>query len=434
MAAKEKVNPFRVSLQLKSAVVLTFVVLTAIAAGGWSYFNRVQDLMRSEDNRRAMRIAQALGLAAQDNLTQQRHEPLQNLVSEYLRNDSIRFVAILDSDGHVTASASRETTSNRYASLLRLPVSVSMMRRAAPGVLSLARPIILQDAGQDTNRLAGSVRLVLDTTATAAALRDVRHHMMVIAVILVACALPFGYILVWHVVGQPLGELVRATRQLGRGDFAARAQLTRRDEIGELAGSFNMMATEVSRMRDELVDANERLEQKVADRTQELELANQRLREEMAEKEDFLRAVSHDLNAPLRNIAGMTSILLMNPRDELPDDAVARLQRIQANVEVETSLIAELLELSRIRTRPQRRDVVDMRELIGGVVETLDFELKQRGIAVDVTSHMPYLYVEKARMRQVFQNLIDNAIKYMHRDSGGRIVIEHELADEQGLR
>ena len=70
---------------------------------------------------------------------------------------------------------------------------------------------------------------------------------------------------------------------------------------------------------------------------------NNRLTSEMAEKEDFLRAVSHDLNAPLRNIAGMASMLILKYRDRLERDALQRLERIQKNVEVECELINELL-------------------------------------------------------------------------------------------
>ena len=429
MTKKGQANPFRVSLQLKSAIVLTFVVLTAMAAGGWFYFRATRKLIRSEDSRRAMRIAQALGLAAQKDLTEHNFGPLQRLVSEWLRNESIRYVAILDANGDVAASASRETATNEYAPLRRLPVSVSMTSRLGHDVLSLARPIILRDTTWYKDRLAGSVRLVLDTSVTAAALHNVRQRMMVIAVCIIACALPFGYLLVWHVAGQPVRELVGATRQLARGDFAARTDIKRNDEIGELAGAFNMMAAEVSHMRDELIDANEGLEQKVADRTHDIEIANGRLREEMAEKEDFLRAVSHDLNAPLRNIAGMASILVVKMQAQLPPEAIDRLKRIQANVEVETSLISELLELSRIRTAPQRREVVDMRQLLDDVVGTFEFDLKQHNIELRISSHMPHLYVAKNQMRKVFQNLIDNAIKYMHRDTGGRIWVEHELAD-----
>lgn len=429
MAKKERTNPFRISLQLKSAVVLTFIVLTATAVGGWSYLEVARNLMRGEDSRRATRIAQALDLAARKDLAKGDSEALQRLANEYLKNDSIRYVAILRADGDMGAWASRETGTNEFAPLSRLPVSVSMTRRPRPDVLSLARPIILQDSPQDKHRLAGSVRLVLDTSTTTANLEHVRHRMMVTAVIIVCCALPFGYVMVWYVVGQPLRELVGVTRKLGRGDLTVRTNVKRGDELGELAGAFNMMADEVSRMQDELVQANEQLEQKVAHRTRDLEVANGRLREEMAEKEDFLRAVSHDLNAPLRNIAGIASMVVMKWQKDLPPEAVSKLERIQANVEIETSLIGELLELSRIRSRPERREIVEIGRLLEKLAGTFEFDLRQRQIDLDVSMPMPHLYVAKNRIRQVFQNLIDNAIKYMHRESGGRIWIEHELVD-----
>ena len=195
------------------------------------------------------------------------------------------------------------------------------------------------------------------------------------------------------------------------------------DEIGQLGNAFDTMAGELARMRDELLEANEQLERKVNERTEELQVANGRLRSEMTEKEEFLRAVSHDLNAPLRNVAGMATMIVMKWRDQLPEEVLARLQRIQANVDIEASLIGELLELSRIRTRPQKRQVVDLDRLIYGVAETFDFELKSRGIDLEIAPGMPVLYVEPTRLRKVFQNLIDNAIKYMHRPQGGWIRI-----------
>jgi len=189
------------------------------------------------------------------------------------------------------------------------------------------------------------------------------------------------------------------------------------------------MAGQVAAVRDELVAANERLEQQVALRTAELQVANHRLREEMAEKEDFLRAVSHDLNAPLRNIAGMATMAMVKWKDQLPEEVLARLQRIQANVESEQALIAELLELSRVRTRPETRQVVDIGALVEEVAASFEYELKSRNIQLEVGGGMPRLYVEKNRLRQVFQNLIDNAIKYMHRPYGGRIDVRYEYAD-----
>src|SRR5205807_8220870 len=104
--------------------------------------------------------------------------------------------------------------------------------------------------------------------------------------------------------------------------------------------------------------SNQGLEGKVNQRTVQLEAANARLSSEIAEKEDFLRAVSHDLNAPLRNIAGMATMLLLKHRASFDEDVVHRLERIQKNVQVETDLISELLELSRIKTRRQKVETV----------------------------------------------------------------------------
>jgi signal transduction histidine kinase len=127
---------------------------------------------------------------------------------------------------------------------------------------------------------------------------------------------------VWRLIVQPVRSLVRATRCLAEGDFAARARMNRNDEI--------------SRSHHGLVLPNERLEPNVAERTYELEAANTRLREEMAEKEDFLRAVSHDLNAPLRNIAGMATIAMIKYPEEVPEEVLTRLGPVEANVDVET--------------------------------------------------------------------------------------------------
>jgi signal transduction histidine kinase len=80
--------------------------------------------------------------------------------------------------------------------------------------------------------------------------------------------------------------------------FATNMQL---EAANEQLASANRQLAEAN---ESLAEANRDLEEKVRQRTAQVETANRRLRSEIAEKEDFLRAVSHDLNAPLRNIAG----------------------------------------------------------------------------------------------------------------------------------
>lgn len=223
-----------------------------------------------------------------------------------------------------------------------------------------------------------------------------------------------------HRIFHPIRALVSAADRIAEGDLSTRIAIYRPDSIGMLARSINEMVNRVRLQQQELENANRKLaeanrdlEQKVHQRTAQLEAANKRLASEIAEKEDFLRAVTHDLSAPLRNISGMAAMLLHQKRDAFDEDVVHRLERIQRNVEVETGLIGELLELSRIKTCRQRLADVDLDGVLRDLAGVFEEDLRTRGIRLIVDSALPVLHCERARMRQVFQNLIDNAIKYM---------------------
>ncbi|MEL7238273.1 MAG: HAMP domain-containing protein, partial [Planctomycetota bacterium] len=130
------------------------------------------------------------------------------------------------------------------------------------------------------------------------------------ALAMIAIALPCLYLLVQRVF-TPVRRLAIAAKNVTAGKFQT-VDIRRGDALGVLADSFNEMVIRLeeqqrltSEAHDKLRLGNATLEQKVAERTREIEAATHRLSSEIAEKEDFLRAVSHDLNAPLRNIDGM---------------------------------------------------------------------------------------------------------------------------------
>lgn len=414
----------RVGLETKSILVLAAVVIGISLSAGWFYYSSFRGWLLERDQQEAMRIGRSIELAARPQLRGRNGDDLRELAQEFIGRSNTCFVAILDARGNVVGLASQDKHRRQWQGLLSLPASVSRTHRVDDYVLTHARPIVVVDPGrQGGARVVGAVRVVLDTSETAARLAAVQKRTNVIAAALVLCAMPLGYLLVWRVLIQPIQSLASAARRLGAGDFSVRTKMKRKDELGDLSLAFDWMAEEVARSRDLLLETNQHLEEKVAERTAELRSTNMRLREEMAEKEDFCRAVSHDLNTPLRNIAGLAMMTIMKWRDEMPEEVLTRLQRIQTNVDAGTSLICELLELSRIRTRPQRRRDVDFGELLADLARSFEFELEERHITLEIDPSMPTLHVEKVRMRQLFQNLIDNAMKYMHRERGGRIEI-----------
>ncbi len=416
----------RIGVQVKAMLILTLVVLSATTAGGWLYYSVTRDLLRHNDYVQADRLAAGLAVASVPGLKSGDREALYHLATNLLNDTDIHCVQVLDRNSEALANAERVRPGIRQYQLASMPASMSYELHRGTSFLELGRPVV--DAGSKTPRdmVVGGIRLVMDTRQTVATLGRVRQQISLIAAGIILCTLPLGYVLVWRVMVVPVRRLVVVTSRLANGDLAARADSDRNDEFGELAYSFDVMAESLQASRRQLCRANESLERKVAERTGELEQANNRLRDEMAEKEDFLRAVSHDLNAPLRNIAGMATMITMRHRDTLPEDVVARLGRIQANVESETDLIGELLELSRIRSRPQRRELTDFGQVLRDLRDTFDYELKHKNITLTVAEDLPELYVERSRIRGAFQNLIDNAIKYMGDRPDGSIQVRYE--------
>lgn len=415
----------RVGLQPKAILVLTVVVLGAVGSGVWFYLAATRALLERSDTQYAARTVASLGGLVRSDLECGRGEAIGTILEEFTQVSGLPYAAVVDAEGKAIARTCHDGQRALWdGRLLSLPVSVSSTSRWAD-MLVVAQPVFVGREGDSPGRLIGAIRLVLDTSETAVKLTKARQQLLIVAVAITACAIPLGYLLVWRVVLQPLGRLAVATRRLANGDLTARTHIRRNDEMGELASAFDTMADHIAHARRQLLRAKEHLEHKVAQRTSELADANRRLTQEMADKEEFLRAVSHDLNAPLRNIAGMASMTLMTDGDRLPAEVHQRLERIRANADAQTGMINDLLELSRIRTRPQKPQEVDIAEVLAEQARHFEFELETRGIALEVAGPMPRLYVERNRISQVFQNLIDNAIKYMDKTTGGRIVVHH---------
>jgi signal transduction histidine kinase len=224
----------------------------------------------------------------------------------------------------------------------------------------------------------------------------------------------------------PLEDLRHAVALLIRGEKPAPITVKRADDLGHLCLTFNQMVRSLYVAQVQLHESNAKLESMVKQRTAEVRHMNTKLEAEAEDKNEFLRAVSHDLNAPLRNIAGMSQVLLMKYREQLADDAINKLERISANAKHQTELIGDLLELSRLRTRPSKPEVVDLKEVVHRLAENLSHDLEEARIELSIEGEFPKLYIERNRIRQVFQNLMDNAIKYMLDSPERRIVVRGE--------
>jgi signal transduction histidine kinase len=393
-------------------VGLMLVTLVTSRDASWRMGKYVQDETAG--------VAEAVAVGAGDYLDNGDLEALQRMVDRLETHDHIRFISFYSPTWHELTRSSVDQIAPGYRSrLLAMPVS-RVEEFDEPGIgphTAMLMPVIAGDGAG--SRLRGFVVVGLS-------LQAIQRHQDVTARTTMSVALGVGIWALatyWFLVRRwlmPLRQMADATRRIINGEIDNRVDEKHNRLLAGLPSAFNEMLQWLAQYRGELQTANARLEQAnrrlestVAQRTCQLETANDRLRSEIAEKEDFLRAVSHDLNAPLRNIGGMVTLVLAKHRAGLPEDVVQKLDRITRNVEAESSLINELLELSRIKTRRQRFETVDLESMIWELRGVFENDLKTRNIDLILEASLPKLWAEKPRIRQVFQNLIDNAIKYM---------------------
>lgn len=156
-------------------------------------------------------------------------------------------------------------------------------------------------------------------------------------------------------------------------------------------------------------DLNKELEERVSERTRDLEEINKEL-------ESFSYSVSHDLRAPLRAISGYSNYLLEDFGPELNDEAIRLINIIVSEAEHMGELIDSLLKFSRMGRQVASTNRIDMVNLASEVWKTLQYSYDIRNIKFNI-HNLPPATGDRSMIRQVFQNLLTNAIKYRRFDN-----------------
>ncbi len=138
-----------------------------------------------------------------------------------------------------------------------------------------------------------------------------------------------------------------------------------------------------------------------------------RLEEKTKELGSFVYTVSHDLKAPLVSLEGFSSLLSKEYGDKLEGQGRHYLERIKYNVVHMERLILDLLDLSRIGRIAGERSAVDIEDVIDEIRQEFQLKLRERNVRLSLHGPLPKPYGDRERIKQVFENLISNAIKFM---------------------
>jgi PAS domain S-box-containing protein len=212
------------------------------------------------------------------------------------------------------------------------------------------------------------------------------------------------------------------------GRFPPRYELdvVRRDgEVRHIEMSVVVVNDAAGRPRSigQLVDITER---KQAERERESLIAE--LERKNAELERFTYTVSHDLKSPLITIKGFLGYLekaaLSGNIDQLRSD-IARIGEAAKKME---RLLSELLELSRIGRIINPPEAVPFEAIAREAVELVRGQLAARQVTMTIAESLPIVYGDRARLVEVMQNLVDNAVKFMSDQAQPRIEIGVRVA------
>ena len=177
------------------------------------------------------------------------------------------------------------------------------------------------------------------------------------------------------------------------------------DDSGKNVGSVGILS--------DLTDYKQ-AEALVRQRTAELQRSNQAL-------QDFAFIASHDMQEPLRKVISFGNMLQQKYKDSLEQTGNDYLNRMLDATERMHSLLTGLLEYSRVTTNPEPFREVDVSAVIHEVLSDLEIIIKQTGGEVKV-GELPSIQADPTQIRQLFQNLIGNALKF-HKE-GGRPVVD----------
>lgn len=155
----------------------------------------------------------------------------------------------------------------------------------------------------------------------------------------------------------------------------------------------------------------------------EIMRTNELLNSKIEELEQFTYAVSHDLKAPLRIISGYAGILSEDYGNKLDKEGIRIINNILDNVDQMNILIQELLSFSRISQQKMKTSPLNTEQLIKESMITSLAAIDSEDFEINIAKDIPPTYGDRSMLKQLFTNLINNAIKYSSKSEIKRIDI-----------
>jgi len=212
-------------------------------------------------------------------------------------------------------------------------------------------------------------------------------------------------------LARPIADAASAARKVREGRLDARIRESGTNELRDLACAFNEMVEELDAHRNHVKSLVDHQTEKLRRSEVNLRAHAAELERSNNELESFAYVASHDLQEPLRKVITFGDRLRTNYKEQLDDRGVDYLSRMQNASRRMQTLIQDLLAYSRISTNEICFENVNLDQVLQDLLSDLEVPISESGARIE-WSNLPIIEGDALQMRQLFQNLLSNALKF----------------------
>ena len=326
---------------------------------------------------------------------------------------------------------------------------ISKIERIGPAIFKVSNTLVnlTQQRAQSLEKTEDAAEQLQETLAAIVAketqnleaLFDKQHNIVLSTIVIVLMLVIFALAFSSQRFKAALAGLNQATEKLRQGDHNARASVQGRDELGQLADSFNHMATDLQEnikqreiAENELKDFNTGLERRVEERTAELKTARDEAEAASLLKSQLVTTMSHELRTPLTSIIGSLGMLSENNVRADPETCSHLLDVARRNSQQLSRLVDDILDVDKLEsgTIGLQMDQLNLTELVSNALDLNAGYAVEHDVSINIADTTPNVMVlgDQMRLTQVMANLLSNAAKFSPK--GGDITVSLSQNDE----
>lgn len=394
---------------------LALAVVLVLTVGTFSLINVAQQRAQTIRDVGAVIAAAMMPLVA-DQQASQVQAQMESVLRTTEVND-IQSIRVVDSSGQVIASQGVETSSmTSQVGASRTPLEV------------LTEPQVVRQPVVVDGMTVATAYVTFAPQGLIPALRTPAIAVALVLASMLLVSLPWSAWRFTRVVIEPLGKLGRYASRIADGELDERMDTGAVGEIAELEAVLNRMAEQLKFRQDQLTASYDEL----AEAYDALQSAKQEIEQLAALKTDFVAVAAHEIRSPLAAITLYTELLEAGEITELDDagalaiaaihSAASRLNYIASDLMDSALLERGMLSISFAE--------VSLDEILLGAMRDAEVTARARGMEVEIDGTLPQMTVvgDELRLRQVFDNLLSNALKYSA--DGAGVTLRAKCLDE----